>query len=89
MPPILREEQAGVDRRRSGSAPDIVGSQPRAKPNTVSRSASAGQVGVEIFVPVMEPPHADARLLARAFCFWIYAYPAFLMDAAHSSGGIA
>jgi hypothetical protein len=30
---------------------------------------------------------AIASTLPRASCFWVYAYPAFLMYAAHSAGG--
>src|SRR5271168_648817 len=29
---------------------------------------------------------SPAAAAPRAFCFWVYAYPAFLMYAAHSSG---
>jgi hypothetical protein len=29
----------------------------------------------------------SAEAVARASCFWVYAYPAFLRYAAHSAGG--
>ena len=44
--------------------------------------ASAEQCGA----PTASLRHARASAATRASCFWVYAYPAFLMYAAHSLG---